>query len=1085
MHVWLIGLLLQSAVAPLPERSPPDSEVLAATTVHDTRSGAVAFVELTRHGLQRRDARQAAGHPEPWLDSLPAGLLEATSGDKPPAMSLALDAAGRPWLSVPARRLLWRHQPGAGWLAIEIGFDFASITPLAGGLLVAATPEDPEASFVLLDHDGRIRRRLARRLTPPDPALAPEANRWSVAATPDGGFLAFHQYRALLRRFHDGRLVDQEVATPGLADLEQRRLEAEQGLASLSPEARRTAELPRFAGPVFPGSELLGVSMAEQQLELFRWDGTWIGTRPLALAADQVPLAGWIASEQEAVLLFPSGPRKFSWQAAESLRGRVVSHNDQPVRDARVRFEPGPTPSIEAHSAPDGSFVLSGARRTDGGRLTVSATGFLEVVQHGVLGELLAQPLVLVPQPELCLVVANHLGSPIPNYRVEISAIRREGKTTRSVSGGREEISGAADGRSCRRLRVTPPFLLWVGAEGHASQELEVPRTTVEAGEDVSVELGPESRLHLVVSTERDEGRREPLAEVRLMLFGPGVGRLAKVLPDDRTAVSDEEGRAAFRGLAAGEYRLRAEASGMRPAEVDLALAEAEDAEHDITLRAGARVHFLVHEGGSGAPVPHVEVEVLPVGARCETDFAGRCTVEGLEAGRHRVRAASEQFLAQETRFAVARGEELTLPLEVRRGIRLTGEVLGVARYRSHGGLEVMVDAAGYAARRDRLDASGRFLVDSVPAGLVRVWVSAAGSQASLTSKELDLQGPDEAHVVLELPEPVALSGRVHRAGVGCGGCEVQVRRLGADVDAVPQRLSVALDGTFHAELTSRGTHEVEARDPASGGRRSELVEVDGAVEVELALGGHTLAGVVRGPRDPEGLGAAQLSLIDLEADRLVATTSSGPGGRFEITEVGPGRYRLVATAERASAAEEVDVRSDRLDLELRLEETTGRRLRLVDAASGEPLTDARFQLVGGSGRALPLAARADPSGTYLLPDPGEPLVAVVAAAGGVVKAIYGLSPDAELTVPLHRPGRAFFVETARQGCLLTVLDASGRPAALDVTAPLGPVRLGLESSLFNGLEPGSYEARWECPDGTQGQQAILLQPGSIPTVRF
>jgi hypothetical protein len=269
-----------------------------------------------------------------------------------------------------------------------------------------------------------------------------------------------------------------------------------------------------------------------------------------------------------------------------------------------------------------------------------------------------------------------------------------------------------------------------------------------------------------------------------------------------------------------------------------------------------------------------------------------------------------------------------------------------------------------------RADDEGRFDVGGLAPG---TYVLVAGHpDHGQTSREIELRDEPLLDVELRLELGITLEGLV--TGLEFDALP-QIRVAAFRAATSPSELlsvnfglnaSAALDfeGRFQLRGLRPGRWVVTARHSSDARTVQETVDIEAGVAPEpLVLrfeveDGATLSGVVQ--RDGTAVAGAQVEALAPLGSGGQLRTRTDHQGRFVLRDLEAAEWRVSAQAGGASAFERVPVHGDTeivLDLEV-----THIALLVLDAATGEPLADARavaFGEIGGvGGSQMPLTDR-------------------------------------------------------------------------------------------------------------------------------
>lgn len=355
--------------------------------------------------------------------------------------------------------------------------------------------------------------------------------------------------------------------------------------------------------------------------------------------------------------------------------------------------------------------------------------------------------------------------------------------------------------------------------------------------------------------------------------------------------------------LEPGDYQLGAakegwvEARWERPLHIDRETVEGVE----LRLRQGARITGRL-AGLDADELARVEVQAFslePQVVRGEVTFPSGYRVEGVGTGRWEVVArldGGDRTARGRVEVAVA-GEEVTLDLEFRSGVALTGQVRLNGEPRP--GLRVWLDRMDDSFRRVSLqrttDPMGRFRFADLDPGPYRVRVE--HRQGWHQSREVELTGDAEllvdgyaarvrGRLVDDSGAPVA-AGRITLSSPGTagGGNVVVGGGSGADggfeIDAVPE-------GEYRVEVRAEG-HSPRAFQVTVSGSEVDLGDVQVPAAAGLWLAPRLTAGGVPGevyvslfPLDP-GVSRPVVSR-QVPVEQGLARLDEAPAGSWRLT---------------------------------------------------------------------------------------------------------------------------------------------------------------------------------------------------------
>jgi protocatechuate 3,4-dioxygenase beta subunit len=517
------------------------------------------------------------------------------------------------------------------------------------------------------------------------------------------------------------------------------------------------------------------------------------------------------------------------------VRGKVLSANGRALPGARAHLDrESAAGKVEVASAvlgSDGSFVIS---KLQPGRylLRTEAPGYATVTVPVELsaGDSLATSLRFEPEQLLEGVVHDGRGRPLPDALVLAWPMgKRQGTLLEARSG--------ADGRFTLAGLPRGSWTLLAEAPGFGTLQLE--RVEVPS-RPLTLRLEGESRslTGAVVSGNR------PVVGAKVMLGSAS-------LRAPRTTVTGKNGTFAFHGVGRGKYTMRAshERLASLPAHQLIDDGTGWLAPYRLSLDTGAFVEGQVLDD-TGKPLAGAPVEIIAVPSddlpdATTADKSGRFSLGPLPPGRYQLIArVPDHVLMQSPEVRLRPDTTPSAQLRLTRAGRLTGRVVdekgqpvagvGVtaasAGARARGSDELMVmtgvlplaaEAAGLpgqsVGRRGKVrtattDARGRFLLDEMPPGPVRVEIDHP-ERLPVRREGIELKAGDRQDLGdLLLQAGVVLAGRVlDEAGKPIEGARVEARPR---AKGAPVRMASDRDGNFSLRVPG-GDYALVALAPA------------------------------------------------------------------------------------------------------------------------------------------------------------------------------------------------------------------------------------------------------------------------------
>ncbi|MFL6262254.1 MAG: carboxypeptidase regulatory-like domain-containing protein [Thermoanaerobaculia bacterium] len=553
--------------------------------------------------------------------------------------------------------------------------------------------------------------------------------------------------------------------------------------------------------------------------------------------------------------------------------------------------------------------------------------------------------------------VADPAGVPLPEAEVELTRARDQLAAVFSDSESFGVAKTDAEGRfRFEDLRRGARFDLGVNHPGHVPAAVRA----VEAPTQEPLRIELKTGRTLAGRVRNPEGKPVPQAEIFLQT-GPEAG-------PRQLGTADEDGRFRFAGIQPGTVALAVQAPGYQLARLqDLRIPEESDVEGlEITLRKGSMLEVQVLDSRrqpvAGAWVmAHAEdFEPVPVHrgpARCETDDAGHCRLEGLSLGLYDVFALSVRHGQVRAKVEIAPGanqRELVFPA----GVKISGRVSDETGAPVAGaGLSLNSVGPGESLETASL-ADGSFQFPTVSDGIYRLSGAAPGFAEAALPEEVQVAGQEIGGLALRLSRGATLTGKL---------LGLEPEELGAaTVNAFRMTEGVSFTHPFLSRTDREGRYKITDLAPgdwrisaqARGRSVQESLQIaPGVREAVLDLRfstGFTISGRVT--MDGAPLAGAQVWVSSTGASFQGQT---GPEGGFQIPNVLAGRYTLTATDQGGSGTSvNVEITGDQ---EVNLDFSTG-GLRVRALASGAPVANAFVSLSGrvpffGRGRPMTDAA--------------------------------------------------------------------------------------------------------------------------------
>ncbi len=427
--------------------------------------------------------------------------------------------------------------------------------------------------------------------------------------------------------------------------------------------------------------------------------------------------------------------------------------------------------------------------------------------------------------------------------------------------------------------------------------------------------------------------------------FGPAAAAIARLSGGGTAVSTDADGRYRLDGLSTGKVTIAAE----HPDYLDVSRqVEVEDEETvDLTLLLGGSIAGSVVGKDGRSAVPGARVSLDDPGGgfgmgeeSTRADAAGGFLFEHLKPGRYRVSAKSNAGGNSSKEVVLAESQQLDgVLLEMESGAFIRGTVSGLPSARLG---DIRIYAAGKDYEGNTITGSdGRFTLNDVPTGVLRVFAMTSFPSSRTTSKNVEVpEGAGEVPVEIVFEGSSRLAGRVTR-----GGRSVSELALTATSDppgAVDNRATTRTDedGQYALEGLADGNYQVQL----SGGYRRTFA-VSGDTNGDIELPAVSISGVVTeaGSSDPiQGASVQAQSGSETNAFAMKRAVTDSRG-YYSIEDLDSAEFQVTARKEGYELkTQPASVGSSSLELNFQLSRGAGLVVRAVDGLTGLPLRELR-----------------------------------------------------------------------------------------------------------------------------------------------
>lgn len=750
-------------------------------------------------------------------------------------------------------------------------------------------------------------------------------------------------------------------------------------------------------------------------------------------------------------------PLEVSLEPGAEISGRVVRADGTGVPDVNINVT-GSVQTESERTGPDGSFTIS---NLSPGTVTIVAMKAEEFIREMRSVTAPASDLLIQLPPGGRLegrVIEKSTGRPVNRFRAGPSG---------NVMGGGMRFVGPSmlrnfdSGDGSFVLENVPPGKIELMVEAPGFVDARVPGLLVEEGKTISgIEVALETGVRLVGKVTGPDG--SPLAGASVL--SEEERSPAIMIMPDRT-MTDGAGEYAIEAVEPAEKTFIFQKDGFLTERKTVKLSGRE-VRLDVRLSRGRDVTGTVIDE-NGVPVEGAGVTarsaIQDSGWRTtRTDSSGAFRLDGLAPGRYTFRAEKPGYVAGEARDIDLEAALAGVRISLKGGGTIVGTVRGLRPEDYNTVMVMATSAAGRASASGRVDSGGRFRLEGVPTGSVRVSASAGDftSRKITPPQTVEVAAGSEVQVDLEFKSDVVIRGRVSRQGRPLDNAMVVFNPLDARVTTRSSTRTGA-SGSYELSGLEPGRYEVGVIDMQRFSSFDTSYEVVGSATFDIEIRGSEIRGRVVDAGTGAPIADATVTLQKATAEpsfltNLNAATDSA--GNFLFESVSAGSYRARAQKERYGQTV-VDITvsdSGTREIELKLTRHDGVRLRVVDRRDGRALLPMVWIRDQQGRSAFEGSPRPNSDGVLVIPLGSGAYRAHIGAPGYAMQSISLIVPSQEMRVALT-PGGAIAIQSRHSTRELAKLMT---PAGdFFQRSPWSQPQMVLEpgTTMLENLAPGPY----------------------------
>ncbi len=352
---------------------------------------------------------------------------------------------------------------------------------------------------------------------------------------------------------------------------------------------------------------------------------------------------------------------------------------------------------------------------------------------------------------------------------------------------------------------------------------------------------------------------------------------------------SDDDGLFQIANLPGGPQTIHIQAAGFPEKDQNVELSAEQSTDATVALTGAGIVSGVILQANNQQPISGAKAELIGTGQSVESDREGIFVIKQVPTGKSTLEVSANGFAGQRSDLIVEVKERPVRVLLLGAGI-LSGTITSAGDNKPIAAATVGIEGTQLSARTDQ---SGRFSLPSIPAGPVKVTISATGYRTAKFDKVVESGKQTLLDATLE-------GGAVLAGVVIDGTTDKPVPNAEVLISVFPNPLRTDEAGAFKVEGVKAGPAQITVN--ASGLKSQTVTKTleasqDNKFEIKLA-GDAKLRGTLTDGLTGKPIANAEVKVID-----TLLTGKTNAEGRLEVDGLRSGPAKVEVSAKGYPAA--------------------------------------------------------------------------------------------------------------------------------------------------------------------------------------